>query len=40
VTAAFNAVETANFAAHPEYTLVTAAERLTRYVDRHPNGSA
>jgi len=38
LTAAFNAVETANFAAHPEYTLVTAAERLTRYVDRHPNG--
>ena len=38
VTAAFNGVETANFAAHPEYTLVTAAQRLTRYVDQHPNG--
>jgi 4-amino-4-deoxy-L-arabinose transferase-like glycosyltransferase len=39
VTAAFNGVETANFAAHPEYTLVTAAQKLTRYVDQHPNGN-
>jgi hypothetical protein len=29
---------TANFVAHPEYTLVPAAQRLTRYIDQHPNG--
>jgi hypothetical protein len=38
VTAAFNGVETMNYAAHPEYTLVTAARKLTRYIDQHPNG--
>jgi hypothetical protein len=27
-----------DYAAHPEYTFVNAAERLTRYIDEHPNG--
>jgi hypothetical protein len=29
---------TLNYAAHPEYTFVDAAERLTNYIDTHPNG--
>ena len=33
-----NAVWTLNFALRPEYTLVPAAEKLTRYIDEHPNG--
>ncbi len=33
-----NAVLTANYAAYPQYTFVTAADRLTRYIDTHPNG--
>ncbi len=33
-----NGVWTLNYAAHPEYTLVDAAERLTNYIDAHPNG--
>jgi hypothetical protein len=33
-----NAAWTANFAAHPEYTFVTAAQQLTQYIDEHPNG--
>lgn len=33
-----NGAWTLNYAAHPDYTLVTAAERLTRYIDEHPNG--
>jgi hypothetical protein len=39
VTAVFNGFETVNFAAHPEYTFVNAAERLTHYIDEHPNGN-
>ncbi|MBX6361769.1 MAG: phospholipid carrier-dependent glycosyltransferase [Acidobacterium ailaaui] len=27
------------FARHPEYTFVTAARNLTRYIDEHPNGN-
>jgi hypothetical protein len=34
-----NSSWTANYAAHPEYTFVTAAARLTRYIDTHPNGN-
>jgi hypothetical protein len=26
------------YATHPEYTFVNAAERLTQYIDTHPNG--
>jgi hypothetical protein len=29
---------TLDFAVHPEYTLVDAAEKLTRYIDQYPNG--
>jgi 4-amino-4-deoxy-L-arabinose transferase-like glycosyltransferase len=38
VAAAFSGVETVNFAAHPEYTLLSAARYVTRYIDQHPNG--
>jgi hypothetical protein len=38
LAATFNGVETLNFAVHPEYTLVSAVEGLTRYIDEHPNG--
>jgi hypothetical protein len=38
VAAAFNGFQTVNYAVHPEYTFVDAAERLTRYIDEHPNG--
>lgn len=27
------------FARHPEYTFLNAAENLTRYIDQHPNGN-
>ena len=37
--AAVNAASTLNFALHPEYTFVDAAQRLTRYIDEHPNGN-
>jgi 4-amino-4-deoxy-L-arabinose transferase-like glycosyltransferase len=33
-----NGAQTLDYAAHPEYTFVEAAERLTRYIDQHPNG--
>ncbi len=38
ITAGVNAVWTAGYAAHPEYTYVHAADKLTRYIDKHPNG--
>ncbi len=38
LAAVFNAYQTLNYAAHPEYSFVDAAERLTRYIDAHPNG--
>jgi 4-amino-4-deoxy-L-arabinose transferase-like glycosyltransferase len=38
LAAAFNAYQTANYAAHPEYTFVEAAQQLTQYIDAHPNG--
>jgi hypothetical protein len=28
-----------DYAAHPEYTFVDAAERMARYIDEHPNGN-
>jgi hypothetical protein len=34
----FNGAWTLNYATHPEYTFVEAAQRLTRYIDDHPNG--
>jgi hypothetical protein len=33
-----NGLQTLNYAAHPEYTFVDAAQRLTQYIDAHPNG--
>jgi hypothetical protein len=33
-----NGAWTLNYAAHPEYTFVNAAQRLTQYIDAHPNG--
>ena len=34
-----NGFQTLNYATHPEYTFVEAAQRLTQYVDAHPNGN-
>ncbi len=34
-----NSMWTLNFAEHPEYTFVDAAQELTRYIDAHPNGN-
>ena len=33
-----NSAWTLSYATHPEYTFVTAARDLTRYIDDHPNG--
>jgi hypothetical protein len=33
-----NGAATLDYAAHPEYTFVNAATRVTRYIDNHPNG--
>jgi len=33
-----NAAWTLDYAAHPEYTFVNAAQRLAHYMDQHPNG--
>jgi len=33
-----NSARAIEFAAHPEFTFVNAAERLTNYIDEHPNG--
>jgi hypothetical protein len=38
VAAISNSIQTLSYAAHPEYTFVTAAQRLTSYIDAHPNG--
>jgi Dolichyl-phosphate-mannose-protein mannosyltransferase len=37
--AVVNGAWTLSYATHPEYTFVTAAQRLTRYIDEHPNGN-
>ena len=34
-----NGAQLLNYAAHPEYTFVEAAGRLTDYIDQHPNGN-
>jgi hypothetical protein len=39
LAAAFSGLQTLNYAAHPEYTFVDAARRLTQYIDTHPNGN-
>jgi hypothetical protein len=33
-----NGAWTVSYATHPEYTFVSAAQQLTRYIDQHPNG--
>ena len=38
LAAGSNAATTFTYATHPEYTWVTAARNLTRYVNEHPNG--
>jgi hypothetical protein len=38
VAVGLNAVSTLGYAAHPEYTFVSAASQLTQYIDEHPNG--
>ena len=38
VAACVNAEWTLDYALHPEYTFVPAVEKLTRYIDQHPNG--
>jgi hypothetical protein len=39
MAAAINGVWVLDYAAHPEYTFIDAAERLTHYIDEHPNGN-
>ncbi len=34
-----NGAQTVSYAAHPEYTFVTAARQVTAYIDQHPNGN-
>jgi hypothetical protein len=36
---ALGAASTLSYALHPQYTFVNAAERLTKYIDEHPNGN-
>ena len=38
LAACINGAWTLNYAAHPEYTFVNAAQQLVRYMDEHPNG--
>jgi Dolichyl-phosphate-mannose-protein mannosyltransferase len=39
VATVINCARTVNYAAHPQYTFVDAAERLTHYINTHPNGN-
>lgn len=39
VAVGMNATELVSYVRHPEYTWVTAAKKLTRYIDQHPNGN-
>ena len=38
IATCLNAEWTLGFSLHPEYTFVPAVEKLTRYIDQHPNG--
>jgi hypothetical protein len=38
IAACLNGEWTLNLALNPEYTFVPAAQKLTRYIDQHPNG--
>ena len=39
VAVCFNAFRTVNYAIHPQYSFVNAAENLTHYIDANPNGN-
>ena len=39
VATGINGAGTLDYATHPEYTFVEAAQRLARYIDEHPNGN-
>jgi len=39
IAATANGIHTLTYAAYPEYTFDNAAQRLTRYIDTHPNGN-
>lgn len=39
LAAGMNGVRIAEYAAHPQYTFVTAADELVHYMDAHPNGN-
>jgi hypothetical protein len=39
IAVSVNGIWTAEFASHPEYTFIAAAQNLTRYIDQHPNGN-
>jgi hypothetical protein len=39
VNTCVNSVWTLKYVLHPQYTFVTAANNLTRYIDEHPNGN-
>ncbi len=39
LAAAFNGLQTFNYATHPEYTYIDAARRLSQFIDAHPNGN-
>ena len=38
IAACVNAEGTLDYVMHPEYTLVPAVEKMTRFIDEHPNG--
>jgi hypothetical protein len=39
IAVSVNGVWTFELAVHPQYTLLDAAQQLTRYIDHHPNGN-
>jgi hypothetical protein len=39
VAAGINGARTADYAAHPQYSFVNAADQLVHYMDSHPNGN-
>ena len=39
LAAGFNGFQTLEWATHPEYTFVTAIQKLAHYVDTHSNGN-
>jgi hypothetical protein len=39
ISSAVNVYQILRWTSHPEYTWITAADQLTRYIDQHPNGN-